>query len=490
VRNVVFIDDTFNVPLPRFKDICRLMIERDYQFNWFSYFRCSNSDEEAIELMARSGCKGVFLGIESGSPAILKNMNKAATIEKYATGIRLLHDAGILTFGSFIAGFPGETDDTVAESVQFIREHRPTFYRTQLWYCEPRTPIDRQRAKFGITGDGFVWSHASMDSLKGMEHIERMFLGIDESVWLPQWSFDFWFIPYALGRGLSTTQFRDFVRRANALLALEVASVDPLRRRALQEAARNDLIDAARRWLAPSATPDVVQVVREPAPGETAAAPGAAPTPLDVESGVLARHPHIGTAAVVRTAAGEIVAYYSARAPLDAAQLRAFMRERCDTAREPGTFVQLRRVPLTLRGEVDYAALPEPGDAQARERPAAAVPRTPTEEIVARVWRSTLRLPELGIHADFRDLGGNAVLAAEILTQLRDTFQLASPLPSLNATPTVAAQALAITEMQAAQLDGEDIEQLVLEIKGLSRDTLRSVLAHEQQSDKREETCR
>jgi p-methyltransferase len=59
-QNVVFIDDTFNVPLPRFKEICRLMIRKNYNFNWFSYFRCSNSDEEAIDLMARSGCREFF----------------------------------------------------------------------------------------------------------------------------------------------------------------------------------------------------------------------------------------------------------------------------------------------------------------------------------------------------------------------------------------------------------------------------------------------
>src|SRR5205823_8128013 len=143
VRNVVFIDDTFNVPLPRFKDLCRLMIRNDYNFNWFSYFRCSNSDEEAIELMAKSGCKGVFLGIESGSPAILTNMNKAATIEKYERGIKLLHEHGILTFASFIVGLPGETDETVAETVAFIRATKPSYYRAQMWYCEPGTPIDR-----------------------------------------------------------------------------------------------------------------------------------------------------------------------------------------------------------------------------------------------------------------------------------------------------------------------------------------------------------
>src|SRR4030095_5903257 len=39
VKTVVFIDDTFNVPFPRFKDICRMMIKRKYDFNWFSYFR-------------------------------------------------------------------------------------------------------------------------------------------------------------------------------------------------------------------------------------------------------------------------------------------------------------------------------------------------------------------------------------------------------------------------------------------------------------------
>ena len=191
VQNVVFIDDTFNVPLPRFKDICRLMIKKNYQFNWFSYFRCGNSDKEAVELMAESGCKGVFLGIESGSQQILKNMNKAVTVEKYIKGVELLHRYNILTFDSFIIGFPGETRETVDETIAFIKESRPDYYRAQLWYCEPGTPIEHQRERYGITGDGFVWSHATMDSLDAMDHIDRLFLTINESVWLPQWSFDF-----------------------------------------------------------------------------------------------------------------------------------------------------------------------------------------------------------------------------------------------------------------------------------------------------------
>jgi radical SAM PhpK family P-methyltransferase len=235
IKNVVFIDDTFNVPLPRFKEMCRLMIEKDYGFNWFSYFRCSNSDEEAIELLAKSGCKGVFLGIESGSPTILKNMNKAATVEKYARGMELLREYGVLTFASFIMGFPGETEATFRESVDFIKETKPDYYRTQLWYCEPGTPVDRQREKYQIEGEGFVWSHATMDSMEAMDHIDQAFLEIKESTWLPQWSFDFWTIPYLLGKGYSLEQFKNLMTWSHRLLALEIAYVPEHEKKSKQQ---------------------------------------------------------------------------------------------------------------------------------------------------------------------------------------------------------------------------------------------------------------
>ena len=257
VQNVVFIDDTFNVPFPRFKEICRLMIRKQYNFNWFSYFRCSNSDEEAIDLMAESGCKGVFLGIESGSPAILANMNKSATVEKYAKGIEWLRSRGIMTFGSFIVGFPGETEETVRETINFIRENEPDYYRAQMWYCEPGTPIQQHREKYDIKGEGFVWSHATMDSLMAMDQIDQMFLSVKESIWLPQWSFDFWVVPYLLGRGISLDRFKLFMSQAHKLLALEIASVPEHQKKLTQRDLLNTMISDAQfssaRRVAPAA---------------------------------------------------------------------------------------------------------------------------------------------------------------------------------------------------------------------------------------------
>lgn len=253
VQNVVFIDDTFNVPFPRFKDICRLMIRKKYPFNWFSYFRCSNSDEEAIDLMAESGCKGVFLGIESGSPSILVNMNKAATIEKYQRGIEMLRRRNIMTFGSFIIGFPGETEQTVKETIDFIKDSKPDYYRAQMWYCEPGTPIQLERAKYDINGEGFVWSHSTMESLEAMDHIDRMFLTINESTWLPQWSFDFWTIPYLIGRGMSFQNFKSFMEDAQRLLRLEIASVPARQKDALQKEYLGSMVNGLRGWKAQGA---------------------------------------------------------------------------------------------------------------------------------------------------------------------------------------------------------------------------------------------
>lgn len=262
-KSVVFIDDTFNVPLPRFKDICRLLIRKQYGFDWFSYFRCSNSDEEAFDLMAQSGCRGVFLGIESGSNQILVNMDKHAAVDQYGKGIRLLRERRILTFGSFITGFPGETAETVRETVDFIKESGLDYYRSQIWYCEPGTPIFFQKEKYGIRGEGFSWAHDTMHSSEAMDHVDRTFLDITESQWLPQWSFDFWIIPYLMGKGFSRDRLARFMTQANRMLALEVAPGPPRESQAIREQCLAAIVEDLADWQ-PAAL--AAQTSQEPSP--------------------------------------------------------------------------------------------------------------------------------------------------------------------------------------------------------------------------------
>src|SRR5262245_23613294 len=87
VTTLTFIDDTLNVPKQRFRDILRLMIRKKYGFRWNSFYRCDQGDNDTIELMAEAGCEGVFLGVESGSDAILTQMNKSSRRKHYARAI-------------------------------------------------------------------------------------------------------------------------------------------------------------------------------------------------------------------------------------------------------------------------------------------------------------------------------------------------------------------------------------------------------------------
>lgn len=216
LKHVDFVDDTFNVPPERFKEIVRMMIENKYKFTWHSQFRCQYADREMIALMKESGCKGVFLGIESGNNQILENMNKAVTVEKYYRGIELLKEYGILTFGCFIVGFPGETDETVQDTFNFIEDSGLDFCRAQLWFCDPVTPIWEQREKYQIKGVHFKWYHSTMDFKHACDLIERGFLSLKKSIWVPQYNFEFDGLFHLMNRGMTLDRVKLFLKGFSA----------------------------------------------------------------------------------------------------------------------------------------------------------------------------------------------------------------------------------------------------------------------------------
>lgn len=222
VKNLVFVDDTFNVPLPRFKKLCRMLAH--YDFRWFSYFRCSNADDEAFALMQQSGCAGVFLGIESGDQTILNNMNKFAQVQRYIEGIQKLNTLGIITFASLIVGFPGETAQTIQHTIDFIEEAAPTFYRAELFYHDTMVsvPVQQKADIYGLRGGGYSWSHNTMNWQEACDWIEHMYRTIRSSLILPSYMFNFWSLPYLIGKGLSLPQLQQFAHIAQEMLVLSL----------------------------------------------------------------------------------------------------------------------------------------------------------------------------------------------------------------------------------------------------------------------------
>lgn len=218
VTTISFIDDTFNVPKERFKEILRMMIKNGFEFKWNSHFRCQFADAETVELMKASGCEGVFLGIESASEQILKNMRKNVCLDHYREGIELLHQHDITTYASFIIGFPGETDETIKETINFIEETKPTFFRTQLWYCDPITPIWDEKTEYQIKGSHFNWSHATMDCERSCDWIDHIFLNTKNSIWLPQYGFEIFSLFYLQRKGMTLEQIKEMIKTFNSII--------------------------------------------------------------------------------------------------------------------------------------------------------------------------------------------------------------------------------------------------------------------------------
>jgi amino acid adenylation domain-containing protein len=159
---------------------------------------------------------------------------------------------------------------------------------------------------------------------------------------------------------------------------------------------------------------------------------------------MLAQHPSVkeATACAREDLPGDkrLVAYVVANPGQSALaeELRRFLKEKVPDHMVPAAFVTLERLPLTPSGKVDRRALPAPPEARADVQNDYVAPRTPTERTLVQIWSEVLRVRPLGIHDNFFELGGHSLLAMQVVSRLRDAFQVELPLRSLFECPTVA----------------------------------------------------
>ncbi len=104
----------------------------------------------------------------------------------------------------------------------------------------------------------------------------------------------------------------------------------------------------------------------------------------------------------------------------------------------PSAFVYLDALPLTPNGKVDRGALPAPDQSSAALEKGYVAARTPDEENLAKIWAQVLKLNRVGIHDNFFELGGHSLLATQVMSRLREAFQVEFKLRDLFEHPTVA----------------------------------------------------
>ena len=189
VRYVWFADDNFRLGKGDLKSVCQRLANEELPIRWMSFIRASTLRNVNGDLLRRSGCVEVQLGLESADPQVLQNMNKKASPELYSDVITNLLGAGINCSCYFIFGFPGETDETATRTREFIKniEH-PELEGTLSWsmfpfILSPMSPIyePEMRERYRLTGYMHNWKHETMDADRAMEHIRKAFVELDNS---------------------------------------------------------------------------------------------------------------------------------------------------------------------------------------------------------------------------------------------------------------------------------------------------------------------
>ena len=150
-------------------------------------------------------------------------------------------------------------------------------------------------------------------------------------------------------------------------------------------------------------------------------------------------------------------------------ELRDFLKDELPDYMVPSAFVVLDTLPLTPNGKLDRLALPAPDLARPELDTNFVPPRSALEEQLASIWVEVLGVTRVGVYDDFFELGGHSLLATQLVSRVREVFQVELPLLSLFEEPTVAGLALVLTQMQAeAEIDIEQMLAQVEQLQGYS----------------------
>lgn len=155
--------DLFTLSREQVIGLCKMMIEEKIDMHWMSNSRVDYVDEEMLSLMAQAGCWMITWGIESGSYEILKRAHKGADPAKAARALGWARQAGIMNWGYFIIGLPGETEETIQETIAFSKKLPLDIALFHIAAPYPGTPFFFQVVENGWFRPGTRWEEVDMD---------------------------------------------------------------------------------------------------------------------------------------------------------------------------------------------------------------------------------------------------------------------------------------------------------------------------------------
>ncbi|MFX0134192.1 MAG: B12-binding domain-containing radical SAM protein [Candidatus Hodarchaeota archaeon] len=136
---IFFREDNFTANRKRIENFCNLMIEEKIDISWMCESRVDALNKDLLIEMRKAGCETIFFGIESGSQKMLDCINKGIKVEQIEKIMKLCKKIGIGTTASFLIGVPGETYQTVRETVRFIIKIDPDVFWFNVYRPTPNS---------------------------------------------------------------------------------------------------------------------------------------------------------------------------------------------------------------------------------------------------------------------------------------------------------------------------------------------------------------
>jgi anaerobic magnesium-protoporphyrin IX monomethyl ester cyclase len=163
INNIHMYADLFTVNRDQVVELCRLMIEEQINIKWTCNSRVDYVDEEMLRLMGKAGNWLISWGIESGNEQILKHARKGAYPDKAERALVWAKKAGIKNWGYFIIGLPGETEETIRDTIEFSKKLPLDIALFHVAAPYPGTPFFFEVVQNGWFRPGTRWEQVDMD---------------------------------------------------------------------------------------------------------------------------------------------------------------------------------------------------------------------------------------------------------------------------------------------------------------------------------------
>lgn len=170
VHHIHMYSDLFTVNRDQVIELCRLLIEKGPKITWTCNSRVDYVDEEMLNLMGIAGCELISWGIESGNEAILKKAHKGYKIEQADKALTWAHRAGIKNWGYFIIGLPGETIETIQETIAFAKKLPLDIALFHVAAPYPGTPFFFEVVENNWFRDDVNWEEVDMDQATVLDY--------------------------------------------------------------------------------------------------------------------------------------------------------------------------------------------------------------------------------------------------------------------------------------------------------------------------------